>query len=142
MDILQESLVTAYVEVERGRYQPRDGVPFAAYVKGIARNKIREARRRNRRAVPLDDLPDAVFVADGDSPESAVERREQRAFLHEGLSQLPQSRRLVMERYLKGHSTTEIASALNMSVDAVRQHKCRGLRSLRALRSTQHSRRN
>ena len=141
MDILQESLVTAYVEVERGRYQPRDGVPFAAYVKGIARNKIREARRRNRRAVPLDDLPDAIFVADGDSPESAVERREQSAFLHEGLSKLPLCRRQVIERYLKGHSTAEIASALDMSVDAVRQHKCRGLRSLRALRSTQHAER-
>src|SRR5512144_2017194 len=45
-DILQDALMTAYVEVERGRYQQRAGIPFTAYVKGIARNKIREARRR------------------------------------------------------------------------------------------------
>ena len=43
MDIVQEALTIAYVEVERGRYEPRVGIPFAAYVKGIARNKIREA---------------------------------------------------------------------------------------------------
>ena len=48
--------MTAYAEVERGRYQPRDGIPFAAYVKGIAHNKIREARRRCRRYILVEDV--------------------------------------------------------------------------------------
>ena len=47
-DIFQEAMLTAYLEVERGHYIPREGIPFTAYVKGIARNKIREARRRER----------------------------------------------------------------------------------------------
>src|SRR5512136_1949742 len=54
-DILQEAMLTAYLEVERGRYPPREGVPFTAYVKGIARNKLREARRRGRVWLPLED---------------------------------------------------------------------------------------
>ena len=40
-DIIQDALITAYLSVERGSFQPRDGVPFSAYVIGIARNKIR-----------------------------------------------------------------------------------------------------
>ncbi len=137
MDILQEALVTAYVEVERGRYQPRAGVPFAAYVKGIARNKIREARRRGRRSVPLGEVPDQLFVCDKESPESTVEHREQQAFLHAGLSRLTSCRRQVLERYLGGHSTAEIADALGISEDAVRQHKSRGLRALRRMKGVE-----
>jgi hypothetical protein len=54
-DILQDAIVTAYEEVERGRYEPRAGIPFTAYVKGIARNKIREARRRTCASRPSRD---------------------------------------------------------------------------------------
>ena len=54
-DIIQDTLLTAYLGVERGAYQPRDGVPFAAYVVGIARNKVREAWRRERYRADLED---------------------------------------------------------------------------------------
>src|SRR5512146_1838699 len=57
-DIIQDALITAYLSVERGSFQPRDGVPFTAYVVGIARNKIREARRRERHHAGLDDDPE------------------------------------------------------------------------------------
>ena len=130
-DILQEAVITAYMEVERGRYEPRDGVPFAAYVKGIARNKIREARRRAQRLVPLDDAAD--YEDDDIRPEVTVVRQEQRDSLHTGLAHLPPDRRRVLEGYLGGHSTAEIAQALGMSAESVRQHKSRALRSLRQM---------
>lgn len=130
-DILQEAVITAYAEVERGRYEPRDGIPFAAYVKGIARNKIREARRRARRLVPLHDA--AEFEDDRPQLEIVVERHEQRDSLRTGLSELSPDRRQVLEGYLKGHSTAEIAQTLGMSEESVRQHKSRGLRSLRRM---------
>jgi RNA polymerase sigma factor (sigma-70 family) len=130
-DILQDAVITAYAEVERGRYERRDGVPFAAYVKGIARNKIREARRRAQRLVPLDDAAD--YEDDGVPPEAAAERQEQRDSLRTGLSHLPPDRRQVLEGYLRGHSTAEIAQVLGMSEESVRQHKSRGLRSLRQM---------
>ncbi len=119
-DIIQDALITAYLSVERGSFQPRDGVPFTAYVVGIARNKIREARRRERRLVGAIQR----------QPERAIERREQRDQLRSGLSRLPDTRRKVLEHYLAGASTDEIASHLAMSEALVRQHKCRGLRAL------------
>jgi RNA polymerase sigma factor (sigma-70 family) len=132
-DILQEAMLTAYLEVERGRYEPREGVPFTAYVKGIARNKLREARRRVRGWLPLED-------GDSESPagsrferplESTVERREQDLTLRRGLAMLPGDKRQVLERYLHGESTGEIAASMAITEDLVRQHKCRGLRQLR-----------
>jgi RNA polymerase sigma factor (sigma-70 family) len=131
-DILQDALLTAYLEVERGRYERRAGVPFTAYVKGIARNKIREARRRERGQVSLDELH-ALPEEAGRQIEQAVERREQSRALHQGLEQLPGPRRLVLERFICGESTAEIAAGLEISEELVRQHKCRGLRRLQQL---------
>jgi RNA polymerase sigma factor (sigma-70 family) len=137
-DIVQEAMAIAYTEVERGRYEPRAGIPFAAYVKGIAHNKIREARRRSWRYVLLEDVPeplaDQCLRDRGETrPEQVVERREERACLRDGMSRLTPCRRQVLEGYLQGRSTTEIAEALGMSEASVRQHKSRGLRSLRRM---------
>jgi RNA polymerase sigma factor (sigma-70 family) len=133
-DIIQDALITAYLSVERGSFRPRDGVPFTAYVVGIARNKIREARRRERHLTDLDDEPEELerrlVGTIQRQPERAIERREQRDQLRSGLSRLPDARRQVIEHYLAGASTDEIASHLSMSEALVRQHKCRGLRAL------------
>ncbi len=132
-DIVQDSLLTAYLGVESGRYQPQEGVPFVAYVVGIARNKIREARRRGRRQVDLDEDHEEYAprtVAIQRQPENDLERREQRDQLRSGISRLPETRRSVLEFYLSGASTDEIAQRLLMSEALVRQHKCRGLRAL------------
>jgi RNA polymerase sigma factor (sigma-70 family) len=133
-DIIQDALITAYLSVEHGSFQPRDGVPFTAYVVGIARNKIREARRKARHRASFDDEPEELerrLVGEIQrQPERAIERREQRDLLRSGLSRLPAARRQVLEHYLAGASTGEIASHLSMSEALVRQHKCRGLRAL------------
>jgi RNA polymerase sigma factor (sigma-70 family) len=132
-DILQDAMLTAYVEVERGRYEHRAGIPFTAYVKGIANNKIREARRRQRRWERLD----AASEVSADAPlrhiESLFERGEQRRLLQQCLAQLPVRRRQVLEHYLRGESLTEIALKLQMSEDVVRQHKHRGVRRLQQM---------
>lgn len=132
-DIFQEAVATAYQEVERGRYQPQSGVPFTAYVKGIARNKIREARRRTQRwgAVPLETVEFSLADAPFKQPETAYERRQERAFFYQGLSALPAGRKQVLERVVRGEGTAEIAAAMQISEDLVRQHKSRGLRSLK-----------
>lgn len=132
-DILQDAMLAAYQEVERGRYEPRPGVPFTAYVKGIARNKIRAARRLERGWTALEDIAQLPVDEPQRQLEIAVERREQRQALHLGLASLPSQRRQVLERYICGASTTEIAAELAMTEELVRQHKCRGLRSLRQM---------
>ncbi len=133
MDIFQEAMMTAFVEVERGRYRPHLNVPFAAYVKGIARNKIREARRRTRRFVSLEDRPQWEVVALGLQLEALIENQEQRETLQTSLAKLSQGRRQVLEAYLKGNSTAEIAQILGITPELVRQHKSRGLRNLRQM---------
>ncbi|MCI0564338.1 MAG: sigma-70 family RNA polymerase sigma factor [Nitrososphaera sp.] len=133
IDIFQEAMLTAFVEIERGHYEPRTGIPLTAYVKGIARNKIREARRRTWRFVPLDDAPEGCLESDDLHLDLTVERQEQGEALFAGLAKLNQSRRQVLEGYLEGSSTTEIAEALGMTEALVRQHKSRGLRTLREI---------
>jgi RNA polymerase sigma factor (sigma-70 family) len=135
-DILQEAMLTAYLEVERGHYERRAEVPFTAYVKGIARNKIREARRRERRWASLDEVSDRPTAPELHQLETAVERQEQHEYLQKGLRVLPMQRRQVLEGILHGHSTTEIASKLAITEALVRQHKCRGLRALRQISGT------
>ncbi len=133
-DILQDALLTAYLEVERGRYEQRAGIPFTAYVKGIARNKIREARRRSKRWVPLDEVVLAPAAASAPRAlEHTLEAREEQRALHRGLDQLPAQRRQVLQHYLRGETPTEIARQLAISEALVRQHKHRGLRRLQEL---------
>lgn len=131
-DILQDALMTAYVEVEKGHYEHRAGIPFTAYVKGIARNKIREARRRNRRWEPLDEVLHLRADAAREL-ETVYDRREERRALRRGLAQLPDRRRQVLEGVLSGESLSEIAARLEMTEANVRQHKHRGLRRLQQM---------
>lgn len=130
-DLMQETLLTAYLGVERGQYQPREGVPFSAYVKGIARNKIREARRRTRPQVSLDDVQPKVEADLQRQPEQELEWLEQQNQVRDGLKQLSTARRQVLMRFLKGESTEAIAEQMSLSEALVRQHKCRGLRTLK-----------
>ena len=132
-DIFQEAMLTAFVEVERGRYKPYRGVPFTAYVKGIAWNKIREARRRLRRLIPIEETPSCWLESDESQLEIRLELQEQGDALQASLAQLSRGRQQVLEGYLNGESTHEIAQALGMTEALVRQHKSRGLRSLRQM---------
>jgi RNA polymerase sigma-70 factor (ECF subfamily) len=132
-DVLQDAMMTAYVEVERGHYEHRSGVPFTAYVKGIARNKIREARRRIRNWPALDEAAQAQPGAAGRDLEAALESADERRALRRGLADLPAQRRAVLEGYLRGESLAEIALRLRMTEATVRQHKHRGLRRLQQI---------
>jgi len=129
-DIVHDAIATAYEQVEGGRYEPRLDIPFTAYIKGIARNKIREARRRSWRYVALDDAPPALFESDRPGLESLIERQEQIAALCDGLTRLSPLQRQVLTDYFQGRSTDEIARASGMSEEAVRQHKSRALRQM------------
>ena len=131
-DVFQDAMLTAFLEVERGRYEHRAGIPFTAYVKGIAYNKIREARRKQRHCEAIDDLdmPASNVLR---QVEHVLERAERRRALRQGLLHLPVQRRRVLEHYLGGESLSEIAVRLEMSAELVRQHKHRGVRRLQEM---------
>lgn len=127
-DILADALATAYIEVEHRRYEYRPGVPFTAYVKGIARNLILEAYRRDKRSVPLTEDFDRVDHFDF---EAAVEHAEERDTVHRHLSELSPRRQTILLLHCAGHDTAHIASSLGIRKELVRQEKRRGIQQLK-----------
>src|SRR5207248_4751566 len=114
------SMATAYVEIERGNYEYRADVPFTAYVKGIARNKILEAYRRDLRCVPLTDRFDGIDEYDFEEAVDAVAEQEK---LRRSLLALSPRRRKVLLLCCEGHNTSQIADNLGIREDLVRQEK-------------------
>jgi RNA polymerase sigma-70 factor (ECF subfamily) len=115
------------------RYRADRG-SVAAWLLGIATNKLRESRRRGR-------VEDAARRRLGVEPaaitDSDIERVEELASLNaqimERLADLPKDQReAVLSRVLDERSYEEIAAELRCSEMAVRQRVSRGLRTLRS----------
>jgi RNA polymerase sigma-70 factor (ECF subfamily) len=114
------------------RYHPEQG-SVAAWLLGIARNKLRESRRRGR-------IEHGVRRRLGVSPatitDEDLERVEELASLDQNimglLVDLPKDlRQAVVSRIVEERSYEEIASELRCSKLVVRQRVSRGLRKLR-----------
>lgn len=128
-DILQETIITGYQKVEAGKYQDRD-LPFNAFLKVIAKYKIFEASRMNRREVAIEeyvDLPDHA-----PSREYArVERWKENESMQSALDELPVRRASILMMYQAGYETDEIARVYSISEDLVRKEKSLAVRHLR-----------
>jgi RNA polymerase sigma-70 factor (ECF subfamily) len=121
-DLVQESLIAMHSR--RATYDPAQ--PFTAWVYGIARYKlIDEYRREKRRAVvPLDEAPD-LFAHD--ETEEALARRD----VNKLLARLPEAKRkLVQDVKLDGQSVADTAAASGLSESAVKVTVHRALKSL------------
>ncbi|MDQ6806567.1 MAG: RNA polymerase sigma factor, partial [Actinomycetota bacterium] len=115
------------------RFRPEQG-PVAAWLLGIARNKLRESRRRGRvenaTRKRLGVTPVALTDAD-------LERVEELASLdHEILGLIrglpDEQRHAVLARVVAERPYEEIALELRCSESVIRQRVSRGLRSLRS----------
>ena len=121
-DVVQEALIA--IHMRRATYDPER--PFTAWVYGIARYKLVDEFRRNKRgaAVPLDDTGE-LFTAD--EAEAAGARRD----VEKLLAKLPAAKReLVRDVKLEGHSIAEAAAKTGMSETAVKVSLHRALKSL------------
>ena len=127
-EILQETLVTAYLKVERGAYEHRD-VPFTAFLKKIAWFKILEASRRYVHQVPLDEVEEVV--EDDDHPSEYAEQWKEHEALKIALDALPKRRSNILLLYETGYTTAEIADHLSIREELVRKEKSLGLKQLR-----------
>jgi RNA polymerase sigma-70 factor (ECF subfamily) len=129
-DVTQEVMVTVLTALPRYVDQGR---PFAAWVFGIAANKISESRRSatRRRESPVDVLPDGG--ADPRlEPETAVLRLETNAYVAALLAELPEQQAEVLRlRVAAGLSAEETAAVLGMTAGAVRVAQHRALTRLR-----------
>ena len=130
-DLVAETFAAALIASPR--YRPRKG-SVGTWLLGIARNKLRESRRRlrvedsARRRVGLDP------VAFG---ETDFERVEELTSLDAGVIALletlqPSLREAVSLRVIEERSYEEIAEQLRCSESVVRQRVSRGLRTLKS----------
>jgi len=122
-DVVQDTFLTALQSLAAwdGRSSLR------GWLVGIAKNKIRESRRK-RAPMPLEDVLaesdadiDAILadVAREPLPDHVLERRETAELVGAALSSLPADyQHALLEKYVEGRSTAEIARASGRSEKA------------------------
>ena len=121
-DAVQETLIA--IHTRRATYDP--ALPFTAWVYGIARYKLIDEYRRNKRhaTVPLDE---AGELFGHDDAQEAIAKRD----VGKLLAKLPPAKReLVKDIKLDGVSVAEVAARTGMSESAVKVTVHRAIKSL------------
>ena len=121
-DAVQETLIA--IHTRRATYDP--ALPFTAWVYGIARYKLIDEYRRNKRraTVPLDE---AGELFGHDDAQEAIAKRD----VSKLLAKLPHAKReLVKDIKLDGVSVAEAAARTGMSESAVKVTVHRAIKSL------------
>lgn len=118
----EDAVAEVFFRAWRGLGGYRDtGVPFSAWLYGIARHVAIDELRKRHRAEPTDELPDREvepMTADLLTLRGAIE-------------QLPTEQRQVIElKYLVGLTNDEVASAMGCTPGAVNAKQWRALRAL------------
>lgn len=130
-DIGQEVFLKVYQELPG--FEVERGVPFAAWLYIIARNRaISELRRLARnRSLPEDHLQH--LPAPGKSPEEAVLHRERLAALAATVAELPEPFRSTILLSLQGASLEEIAERCDVSPATVKTRLFRAREKIKLL---------
>jgi RNA polymerase sigma factor (sigma-70 family) len=123
-DVAQEAFVAAWRDIDR----LRDGTRVGSWVAGIARNLAANAvRTRARREASIAEPGPAV-----PTPQDAALEREDRELLYRALTEIPETHRETLVLfYLQGQSIADIASALDITEDLVKQRLSRARRAVR-----------
>ena len=129
-DVAQEVCVAILGALPRFRDQ---GVPFLAFVFGIAARKVADAHRAATRRFPLsnvDTIPDRPDPDPG--PEQLALAADLSRRLSSLLGELPDAQReIVVLRVAVGLSAEEVGGVMGMSAAAVRVAQSRALHRLR-----------
>jgi RNA polymerase sigma-70 factor (ECF subfamily) len=130
-DLLQETYLLAF----RSLRSLANPAGFRPWLLTIAHNVlIDDARRvaRLKRAAPAGDTPVSAVLANGPTPEEAVERDEMRQRVLAVLRSLPEEYRLpITLRYLTGADYDSIGEQLGLTNGSLRGLLHRGLKMLR-----------
>jgi RNA polymerase sigma-70 factor (ECF subfamily) len=118
-DVTQDAMLTALTSL--GRYSPRSGTRFVAWLTAIAVHTMhRRFRRRRPELTATGELPD-VPAADHDLG-GDIDRSRQRKALLEALAELePREREIVSLRYGAELNATEISAQLGVEPATVRK---------------------
>ncbi len=127
-DVAQETFVTAWRKLGDLREPEKLRAWLLQMARGLAVDHVR--RDKASRREPLGERDDVA--AEGDAPDEAAVAREEEALVWAALEALPENFRLpLILHYREGQGTAEIAAALELSEEAVRQRLSRGREELR-----------
>ncbi|HVJ84761.1 MAG TPA: sigma-70 family RNA polymerase sigma factor [Caulifigura sp.] len=125
-DAAQEAFLTAW----RERTTLREPSRLRAWLCGIGRNIARNFRRQHERRSESHDV--SQIAALDQSPEQAAISREEEALVWENLERIPEPyREPLVLFYRESQSVADVAQALDLTEDAVRQRLSRGRALLR-----------
>lgn len=113
-DVMQETFLT--VSRKASTFEP--GTNFVAWACGIARLKLLEQLRRQKRATALSEA--AIIALTGDAPAPEVTARREAALARCLEKVAPKARDLLWRRYSSRQSSDEMARGLGMTSTAVR----------------------
>lgn len=121
-DVVAETFLRAWRGLER--YRPM-GVPFVAWLYGIARHVVGDELRRRGRLRVVEAVPDRPSEPGGE---------EDRVTLAAALRRLPDRQRQVLElKFLLGLSNEEVGRAMGKGPGAVNAMQWRALEALRRM---------
>jgi len=130
-DAAAETFLAAFRAIDRFAWQ---GVPFEAWLFRIARSKIADHQRRDRRQPPMSDIDavDPVLLPHATDVASEVAGRHERAGVLEAMRFLSADQQEVLSlRLFAGLSLHETAVAMGRSTNAVKQLQFRAMCALR-----------
>jgi len=114
------------------RYQPREGVSFAAWLFRIARNASPDWQRRQRPTIPWEALPEEQQPLAPDTADGAVLRQDEIAEARRLLASLDEvTREAILLRFTAQLTLAEIGATVGASEDAVRKRITRALHTLK-----------
>jgi RNA polymerase sigma-70 factor (ECF subfamily) len=118
-DVASEVFVRAWIGLNR--YQ-RSGVPFAAWLHGIARQVVADELSRRSRTQPQAEMPESL----------AHWAEDDRLALVEAISKLPtEHRQLIEMKFFMGLRNPHVAAVMNTTATAVNVRQWQALAALR-----------
>lgn len=125
-DIAQQTFVTAW----KRNLDLKDPARLASWLCGIARNLARNERRRLA-SCPAKTLDESTVDTSIESPEKSSIAKEESEMLWAVLEKVPETYREPMVLYYREQATTaDVAKALDVTEDVVRQRLSRGRKLL------------
>jgi RNA polymerase sigma-70 factor (ECF subfamily) len=129
-DLTQEIFLKVFRSLEKFK---RDA-DFSTWLSSVARNYCIDryrARRREREVVVDDLLAFDLAPASSGNPHRVLEESDRRAFVREGIAELPEKLRVAVRlRDLRGLSYQEMVSALGVPEGTVKSRNNRGREEL------------
>ncbi len=118
-DVVSEVFTRAWITLDRYEYT---GLPFVAWLYGIARHVVADELSRQSRTQPQADVPESLWRWAEDD----------RLALFEAIGKLPTEQRRVIEmKFFMGMRNPEVADVLNTTTNAVNARQWRALAALR-----------